>query len=451
MNDCYLIRLVLIGALTALTPACRDSAGSPTDLSIPPPRDSGTRTDFDLSDSSDLSVPHCRDKSDADGGVGGNGMSADGGDVAIVADKELVITHSSVVLDARASSANDGHWSFRWLMEQMTPDGVDPGDFVETWLQGLRVRTVNGFAMDDRDPTEFVQLWPRTAAGKLDLARAPFRLLAITNRIDIGFNGSPGEGRFVFGLVGADGFGRKMTVIFEYRLAPLGTANDRSEWAKRWHALAPLPFGDEYNAQLQAVTDGFAARGADPSRPAQSSLGQLRINEIFFALPWELREFNLLTDAQGTFLRPATTKQNPDQSLNGSARLAQFLLENADDVCAGTAVIPPDMLGGNAPEVSPSTQWKFPTQPAIDEPLRRAFAMGTCNGCHDAEAEPIDGFYHVSPLGLPIARGSDGTSRLSPFLLFTDLPKRIDNMVALLGEEPRKAARWRRLRSARVH
>jgi hypothetical protein len=373
----------------------------------------------------------------------------------IASDKELMITHASVVLDSRASSASDGHWSFRWLMEQMTPDGVTPADFVASWLNSLHTTSVNGFAVDDRTGVDtLLSAWPRTSDGKLDLAQAPFRLLAIVNRLDITLADSPGEGRFVFGLVDPKtGNGRALSVIFEYRLAPLGTCDDRRTWAARWHALGSLPFGADYNEALQDVTDGFAARGADSSRPAGSSLGQLRLNEgelEGFGQAWELREFNLVTDASGTFLRLTTTKQNPDQSLNGSTQLAQFIVDNAADIRNGVAVFPAAMLGGQSPANGTNTTWRFPNQPAIDEPLRHAFAVQTCNGCHDAETEQSDFFFHVTPLGGPIASGSDGQNRLSDFLRLTDMPNRVANMVGLLrpAEVPAPTANVRR---ATVH
>jgi hypothetical protein len=47
---------------------------------------------------------------------------------------------------------------------------------------------------------------PRDAAGKVDLERAPFRLLAITSRIDLRnlAQNSAGEARFTFGFTNPD-------------------------------------------------------------------------------------------------------------------------------------------------------------------------------------------------------------------------------------------------------
>jgi len=349
--------------------------------------------------------------------------------VAVQPFKELVIVDSSVVTNTRADGTNDGHWSFRWLMEQMAPSGVDAGDFVSHWLSGLHVKSVNGFAIDDRAGTDaLIASWPKRSDGRLDLGRAPLRLLAITNRVDITFGGNPGEARFVFGLVDrATSAGLPMTVIFEYRLPRLGTTSDRKEWARRFHALGVLPFGAAYNQKLQALTDAFAKRGANPGGVNGSALGQLRVNEIQLGNPWELREFHL--NAATAELSPGTTAQNPDQSFNGSQALATFLIANAAAARNGNAVVPSKMLGGNAPETF--TPWAF-SQPGIDEAMRRGFAANTCNGCHNAETRQLDGFYHVTPLGGPIG-ASDGQSRLSDFVKVEDMPRRARFMSKLLG------------------
>ncbi|TMB21291.1 MAG: hypothetical protein E6J65_15900, partial [Deltaproteobacteria bacterium] len=45
--------------------------------------------------------------------------------------RELVIVDSSVILDARASNAADGAWSFRRTAEQLAPSGMTPAQLVE--------------------------------------------------------------------------------------------------------------------------------------------------------------------------------------------------------------------------------------------------------------------------------------------------------------------------------
>jgi len=345
-----------------------------------------------------------------DGGYG-ESPSPDGGS-GPVSDvdpwKELVIVDSSVVLDARSSNANDGPWSFRQLMERL-----GPGVQAESWLRTFRQASLNGFALEDRaDVEELIASWPRRD-GVLDLAQAPFRLLAIVCRIDLATSAN-GEARLVYGLYDpATGAPRKMTVGFEYRMPALGTSNDRAEWARRWHALGKLPYGEGFNASLQRLTDTFA-QGA--------SLSQLRTNEQQFGQFWQLRQWVL----DAGVLRLAATPQTPDQSLNGTAPLARFVLDNAGALRAGTAVVPPELQGGASHAIG---AWVFKNEPRIDEPLRHAFARQTCNGCHAQETNSVQGFFHISPFK-PVA--GNGQDRVSDFLKGDEMKRRVAWLQELL-------------------
>ncbi len=222
--------------------------------------------------------------------------------------KEIMVVNPSVVNDARASNAADGHWSFRFLMEQMAPVGVDPAVFTENFFQSFKSTTpVNGFSVDDRSGIDSALLtnptvWPRVN-GKLDLSKAPFQLMAIVNRTDLHIVGD-GESRFVFGLF-EGGVGQRCTIIFEYRLPTTnpatGAAILRNDWVKQFHALGALPFGSTYNSKLQAITDQFTLRGSNPANPNGNAISQVRTNEIQFGngLPWQLREFHLVNDSTG--------------------------------------------------------------------------------------------------------------------------------------------------------
>jgi len=344
-----------------------------------------------------------------DGGYGDPSIPDGGGPFAESVDpwKELVIVDSSVVLDARASNANGGAWSFRRLMERLGPP-----ELAESWLRTFRQTSLNGFAVEDRDRVEdLIAAWPRRN-GALDLAQAPFRLIAIVSRLDLTTSAN-GEARLLFGLSDRNGAPGKMTVAFEYRLPPLGTTNDRSEWARRFHALGKLPYGEAFNAALQGLTDTFAQAG---------SLSQLRANEQQFGPFWQLRQWLL----DGGVLRLSPTPQTPDQSLNGSASLARFILDNADSFRAGTASVPVELQGGVSPSIG---AWVFPDEPRIDEPLRHAFARQTCNGCHAQETNSAQGFFHVTPFK-PLA--GNGQDRVSDFLKGNEMRRRIARMQELL-------------------
>ena len=378
--------------------------------------------------------------------------------------RELVFVHNDIVGDANlASSAGNGHWSFRWLVEQMTPVGMDPADFVEGWLQDFHAPSVNGFPLTDRfGIDDFLARWPRRSDGKLNLARAPFRLRAIVNRLDVAEQEHDiGEGRFVFAAVDPQfGFPLQFTVIFEYNLPKLSAnatlQQSRTAWAKLFHDVAwvkkngklvPRDINVLFNQELVKVTDKFAKRGANPSGINGSALSQIRTNEIALANPWSMREFHL--QPNGT-LRIGTVALTPDAIFNTidpvtgdrsgdprfdpftgeelpprtdrSIELVDFLNANRAVVIAEQHKIPSAFLAGESLENAPFTNWTF-EKGLVDEELRRQFARNTCNGCHNAEEMQIGGFYHVQPFdGFPAT--VDGKDRLSDFVKNDEVPRR---------------------------
>lgn len=378
--------------------------------------------------------------------------------------RELIYVHNDIVGDANlASSAGNGHWSFRWLVEQMTPAGMDPADFVANWLQDFHATSVNGFGLTDRfGIDDFLARWPRRPDGKLNLAKAPFRLRAIMNRLDVAEQEHDiGEGRFVFAAVDPQfGFPLSFTVIFEYNLPKLSNnatlQQSRTAWAKLFHDVAwvkkngklvPRDINILFNQELVKVTDKFAARGANPSGVNGSALSQVRTNEIALANPWSMREFHLQNN--GT-LRIAPVALTPDSIFNvfdqitgersgdprfdpntgeelpprtdRSAELVSFLNANRAAVIAEQHSIPTSFLAGESLENAPFTNWTF-DKGQIDEQLRHQFARNTCNGCHNAEEMQIGGFYHVQPFdGFPAT--VDGKDRLSDFVKNDEVPRR---------------------------
>jgi hypothetical protein len=313
---------------------------------------------------------------------------------AVVSSKELVITDPSVVNDTRASSTiADEPWSFRFLIEQMAPAGTDPADFVAAWLAELEApfRTVNGFPVDARNTAPLRALWPTGAGGKLDLSKAPFRLLAIANRVDLHAAGN-GEARFVYGAVDANGHGRPMTVAFEFELpaadprtrAPL----TRVDWAAKFHALGRIAFGAGYNTALQAVTDLFTRRNSSPARAGGSSLRQLRSNDILTGGPWQLRDYRLADAAGGAApaLRLAPTPQTPadgavTEGTPENQTLLRYLAAERAAIHGAYASVPDAIVGGQASE---SFSWTFGGPPVE---LRQA---GRARAPDVLHAEPPD-------------------------------------------------------------
>lgn len=397
--------------------------------------------------------------------------------------KSLMITDLSVVEDPSRTfdpctgrGTRMGVWTFGRLMADMCNPGVtgiDPSDFTRRWLRSWQSDQVINFdrvAERNREILEqVIQGWETASGGPdrpLDLSLAPFRLLAIVNRVDLrlnpGYGGGVaedpcnppcvgGEARFVFGLIadafaaggtpgpdggygggggggGTDGCGAApFTVIFEY-CVPRRTCSGIQEWGGRWLALSRMDFGGPFNAALQTLTDEFAGPGADPSRrPNLSALSQLRANDLLRE-PWEMREWRLFpTDSDAGWLREVTAKRTPAIVHNGTSALVAFCQANAADILAGRHDVPLEwrapgsasvpFLGGAAPMDTERFFWDGPAPAGSSLPteVRHRFSLDTCNGCHAGETGTP--FTHVFP------RAAGAESALSDFLTGRNMPK----------------------------
>lgn len=341
--------------------------------------------------------------------------------------KELMIVEQSVVGDARSLNASDGPWSFRHAIEGIAPPGADMSKFILSWLGNWANTTeLNGFKtdlesraedMNDRLICPWLKETPAngcnatctTCTGReLDLAKAPFRLAAIVNRMDLGTRPDAetpaGESRLVFGMTFGPGDDPKSTpaalsVIFEYALPDSRTPK---QWADAWHHLGThAEFDESYKAELTTVTEGFVRRNAWPGRKNGSAISQMRTNEAVFNWIWQMREFRL--DSLGD-LRLSPLHNTPGEALNGSAALRSYMLENEDKIMKDENVLPRSMLAGSADQLR--FRW---SAPEVSEPLRIAFARTTCNGCHSGENPVVDIAFHISPY-------RTGKEKLSQFL-----------------------------------
>jgi hypothetical protein len=337
--------------------------------------------------------------------------------------KELLVVDDSVTSDVRAFNEADGAWSFRRQMERLAgATGAPASDFTLAWLASWR-------AVAPRPAIDSVLICPwlhlrasnacddacsYCAERVLDLARAPFGLLAIVNRIDRRANGAAcgtdaGEGRLVyFALDPKTRAALPFTVIFEYGVQASGESGV-ADWAARWHALGALPFGEEYAAKLQDLTDSFAI---------PSALHRVRTNEVALgaasSLPWEMREFALaLTPGQPAALAHVPVTGTPPLAMNGTPELAAWIEGHADAIRAGDNALPEASRAPTALVPSASFRWEAPG--ASPEP-RRAFSMNTCSGCHAGErdADPL-AFQHLAP-GSDGYYGAGGATRISRFL-----------------------------------
>ena len=357
--------------------------------------------------------------------------AADCSDVAIDRFKELMIVDSAVTDDPRASNSNDGPWSFRHIVEAMTPPGTDPGVFIQNWFtEWVTQPTLNGYPLDDSDDPRAVGMnqyvlcpWKQATASngcsdvlctactattpKLDLAYAPFKLIGIANRMDE--RQQPGEGeagtlRMLYALVDSDGMPLPFTLNFEYILP---STKSVQQWAEAWHQLGGYTdFGANYLASLQALTDSVVSANAVPQNTNGSALNDVRSNENALNWKWQSREFQLGSDGN---LHIHSLRNTPDGSLNGSGEVEQFMSMNATAIANNTYTVPDGLLAGAIYEVE--VYWQFPS---VTDSTATNFILGTCNGCHvqmpnlpgSSGAAPIDTAFHVSPFAPGIAKVS---------------------------------------------
>ncbi|MCP3064034.1 discoidin domain-containing protein [Myxococcus sp. K38C18041901] len=364
-------------------------------------------------------------------------------------DRELLITALPVVEDP-VRTTNGGVWTFGTLLRRMN-GGQNPSEMVRTWLKTWETNQVIAglpVAARSRILPDVLTPWETRSGGPsapLDFDTAPFRLLAIVNRIDLRSEGAhSGEGRFVFGVTTPSGQDLPFTVILEYML-PGDGPEDIQRWARDWHELGSLPLGSPaYNTKLQAITDRFTQPFIAQGRFMGSAIHQVRTNENALNPLWELREFHFGPSG----LVPAPVALTPELSLNGSPRLESFVQENAAAILAGTHEVP-SLYQGQA-FVAGSAITPFGLAwfvPGADPEVRHRFSLNTCNGCHAGETQTP--FLHVFP------RPAGAPSFLSPFLLgtqsvpdpltgmprvFDDLGRRDEDLETLVCGAPQSLA-----------
>lgn len=368
----------------------------------------------------------------------------------VVPEKELFITNLSVVEDCIRTTwtglcpvpipnplpSTRGAWTFGKLIEGVagTTDTTKLDAFVRNWAaEWDSLQTINGDNVPARmsahdliiDPWENAGL---LKGGLLDMKKAPFRLLAIVNRMDLrdapagyGQPGNAGEARFVFGVLNLDNPQAvpQFTVIFEYGLVA-ESCEDVANWAAAFHALGSHgSFSADYKADLQAITDQFTAIGAAPGKPNGSAINQIRSNE-FLSFPWELREFRLVSRAvdivgSPTPLIQVTVARTPANSHQKQSIITDFINNEEPSILAGTHDVPlvyqSTNFRGGASRHNLNFGWDGPGAACstINSPAARfLFSVNTCNGCHGDDTDT--GFLHVHP------RAAGAVSVLSPFL-----------------------------------
>ena len=395
-----------------------------------------------------------------------------GNPALISSSHSLLIRHLGVVEDASRTSAACGQpsmgvWSFGYLMEQManTPvTGVTGSQFVRDWLdRWMTAQPVNGFNVSPRTmmQSEILDPWIAASGGPgapLDLSKAPFRLLAIVNRLDlreqVAYGGaSGGELRFVFMYMppGCVSNGQPFEVILEYGLPVSGCVNLKA-LATQWQALEAMGIGSAaYNAALEAITQQVVVANAGAGKPNGSALNQVRTNENLLddtgeGLDWQFREFRI--DPVTHLLAQDTVAQTPDRLLHFTPKIGNYVNGHTWSIKAGTHVVPltyptaADPFRGGGVVYGLGSFWDGLNGgvPIPDREARHRFSLSTCNGCHTGETH--NEFTHVGarPFGTQATLSDfmtgawvDDPADHTPARFFDELERRAVDLDALLN------------------
>lgn len=296
-----------------------------------------------------------------------------------------------------------GAWNFSQLIFNATINQINANLFLKEWVkQFLNQQTINGQVVPGRfdyaHPTDIsgvmkylIEPWIRSAynnpanfsitttnweqlwdaAGNAIVVRAPFKLTAIVNRMDLHGNSSfinplanTGETRFIYSLIvpfdntligGSNNLGtpggpitnfdndfstntpdkddidwKGMNIILEYQNPPSSRC-EMHALAQQWVDLSSFTLGSEgYNNALQQITDAVTAANAAPNRPNGSNLLRIRTNErIFFpscsastcsktweSSDWEMRQFEI--DPSTHLLKGVPVANTPVSYANAS-------------------------------------------------------------------------------------------------------------------------------------
>lgn len=327
--------------------------------------------------------------------------------------------------------------SFRTVMTSLA-GGRDVADFTRAWLrtyntpQTLEVDGVKLTAAPRPRGTEALECaWLRqrpangcdAACGAcdarvLDMDVAPFELVAVVNRVDIGTDAcseSGAEGRLVFGAIDPSNKAPlALTVIFEYGLR--GATRD---WAARFAGVRRPSKVEDQEAAMGAIVRSFALESP--------KLLRMRTNEALFGASskdWEFREFNV--DPQARALVPVPVASSPALALNRSPALGTWIRDHQADIKTGKNPLPAEYrtLALGFPDA------RFDWSGSGDERQDKAFSSNTCNGCHGGSRpqEPFE-FQLLarapSPVVAPGSSGSGGGLVYTPSVPVTPPPANV--------------------------
>lgn len=317
--------------------------------------------------------------------------------------QELEIVDESIMNDVRTKNTNNGPWSFGKVMESLTPSEVLSEQFVLDWLREWHAlirqsRPEQAGKLYAKLICPWLKANPQNSCNHdcthcaeehLNLDQAPFRLIAISNRMDLGSKAharfNSGEGRLVFAVTDGpadDSLSENLatTIVVEF-----GLSNSLSplEWARAWHALSGFSdFGNDYKQQLEGITNAFMLNSY-----SGDNFLQLRINDRTFSDTNMFIEFGW-NDSR-TRLKSRGLSNTPHyQDLE---ELGVWVKTNQDEVLQDDYLLPSELLAGIV-----QLGDEIPQIDTVDAETNEALRLGSCQGCHAERLSSNEGF-HVSP------------------------------------------------------
>ena len=346
--------------------------------------------------------------------------------------RDLIAIDPELVQGEPASNANpEATLSFRAQMQWLAGASGDAAAFTHGWLEQWATLASVGPDLAPVTPRPAVRellIEPWLYGGATPAAapdagyaepgpvepgpvtasweRAPFRLIAVVNRVDLAddaCSGFAGELRYVYAAYDvATERDLDMTVIIEI---PYPSTPPASFWARAWSELAQWSPGDAYAAEFEAMVRDVM-READPLRV------RVRTNEIALAegtggtASWEMREFQVRVVDRQLALVQVPLEFTPRADV-APAALSEHVLLASDPLRTGAVPLPAPLRAGAAQ--LPTADFSWPVL-GVSESLRRAFSAQTCNGCHGGDSATLP-FQHIAPGASPASR-----ARLSRFL-----------------------------------
>lgn len=336
----------------------------------------------------------------------------------------LIVRDPAIVDGALASNALDTGLSFRAMIEWLVGDKERALPATREWLgQWETVTKVGPYGAPvaprpQIDPL-LIAPWfasqpPASTPGtgaydeptRTDTSlwnRAPFRLLAVVNRLDLAADpcqGPPGKIHLVYAVLDASlRAPLEMTIVLE---VPYPETRSAAAWARLWERL-PSQRDSRYPTLLgllvSSVLHDAAPYGA-----------RLRSNELALGggvdKSWELREFHVEDGPFGRQLLMNTLESTPRDDVDPKS-LATHIVQNAEEIGAHAVPLPEAMQGGAARTPRAGFSWAVP---GVDDSLRTAFSRQTCNGCHGGDTATLP-FQHIAA-----DPSRDAPARLSRFL-----------------------------------